>query len=599
MDHRTEAVLRQYKIFVDTSSLMAPNADRFFFRDLAPLLSRESKQIVVAHSAFREINNHMIYSDEQKKEAAFTASFISMEYEKQGLLDVRGERNDPLPDRIYPRVFASLHTRYRLLLITQDRRLAYKVLGLNDLKSAASEKRIRAFRLNSRGSLSEWKFHEGITNRPRFKLCSSPRIDHNKPLYSNPNLPSVGCSVLSTRLGSMVLEEEIAKGGEGIVYRTSTGHACKVYLHHRLTEFRINKLKLMAENYVRIKGVCWPIDTVKNSSNQIVGYAMEMAHGEPIQNFMFIRSVLEKIFPHWTRTNLADLCITIIQKIHQLHNHNVIMGDINLMNILVKDEITVFFVDTDSYQIEDYPCPVGTVHFTAPEIQGKNFSTFLRSFEHEKFAVATLLFMILLLGKTPYSHQGGGDPAEDIKKGEFSYPLGSLSNGKTPYGPWKYIWSHLPFKLKKAFFEAFNSGKRPTLPEWTRMLKSYKYSLENGYLDPSGESNKLFPTAYKTVSTYAKKQYGAEENFRTFICDNCGKRFSVNKEIVKKIYEHKNKYCKECLSDVLAKKAGNQKLHNQNRNNRRYKAIRATKISPRNSIWNSTAKFFKSILGGV
>lgn len=33
----------------------------------------------------------------------------------------------------------------------------------------------------------------------------------------------------------------------------------------------------------------------------------------------------------------------------------------------------VYFVDTDSYQIEDFPCPVGIINYTAPEIQGKHF----------------------------------------------------------------------------------------------------------------------------------------------------------------------------------------------------------------------------------
>ena len=98
---------------------------------------------------------------------------------------------------------------------------------------------------------------------------------------------------------------------------------------------------------------------------------------------------------------------------------NIIIGDINPLNILVKSPTEVYFVDTDSYQVENYPCPVGTIEFTPPELQGKNYETFLRSFENEYFAIATLVFMILLPGKSPYTQQGGGDPAANIRAMEF------------------------------------------------------------------------------------------------------------------------------------------------------------------------------------
>ncbi|RML94152.1 hypothetical protein APX70_07765, partial [Pseudomonas syringae pv. maculicola] len=64
-------------------------------------------------------------------------------------------------------------------------------------------------------------------------------------------------------------------------------------------------------------------------------------------------------------------------------------------NLLVtQDSTKLWMVDTDSFQIEGFPCPVGTVNFTAPEIQGVNYGTFMRTKEHELFAVATMLFMI-------------------------------------------------------------------------------------------------------------------------------------------------------------------------------------------------------------
>ena len=73
------------------------------------------------------------------------------------------------------------------------------------------------------------------------------------------------------------------------------------------------------------------------------------------------------------------------------------MGDLNPTNIMVKFSEKVFFVDTDSYQIEDFPCPVGTPDYTAPEIQNRKKYDFLRSIGNENFAVATLLLWEKLL----------------------------------------------------------------------------------------------------------------------------------------------------------------------------------------------------------
>ena len=70
---------------------------------------------------------------------------------------------------------------------------------------------------------------------------------------------------------------------------------------------------------------------------------------------------------------------------------------------------------------------------------------------------------------------------------DFSYPFGESSNKKTPDGPWRYIWSHLTYDLKKAFYNTFrkdgeNSSEKTRLSvdEW---LPIFKYYLELlGYL---------------------------------------------------------------------------------------------------------------------
>ena len=111
------------------------------------------------------------------------------------------------------------------------------------------------------------------------------------------------------------------------------------------------------------------------------------------------------------------------------------------------------WVDADSFQIEDYPCSVGTERFRAPELHG-NFGDFLRTRSHDAYALSVLLFMTLTLGLSPFARQGGeGDMREAAGKGVLPYPFASY---KPPAGfyppdtPGRYVWSYLPRKLRDA-----------------------------------------------------------------------------------------------------------------------------------------------------
>ena len=338
----------------------------------------------------------------------------------------------------------------------------------------------------------------------------------------------------------------LGEGGEGKIFSTDSGYACKIYLKERLTESRFKKLTLMADRKIVVSGVCWPLALARNPHNDFVGYLMPLAEGSPMQKCMFVKPLLEKHFPHWSRRNLVQLSITWLEKI-ELHKLNIFIGDVNPFNFIIKSDQELYFVDADSYQVENFPCPVGMANFTAPEIQGEDFSGFLRTSNHEYFAIATLLFMVLLPGKPPYSHQGGGNPVQNIKKGQFSYPLGGKSSKKTPDGPWRFIWSHLPYKTKEAFYNCFVNQRRINPVQWLDLMKSYKFALEKGHLDPDGESDKLFPTRFKGVSSFAKEVYGAEDNgWESLKCDSCGKTFQLNAGQANKMRNAPRKICRDC-----------------------------------------------------
>lgn len=251
-----------------------------------------------------------------------------------------------------------------------------------------------------------------------------------------------------------------------------------------------------------IDGVCWPEELLYNQKDQFVGYLMSEAKGHQLQTSVMLPKVIQDKFPSWNRKELVELCISILRIIEQLHQRNIIIGDLNPRNILVSNYDKVYFIDCDSFQIGPYPCPVGTPHFTPREIQGKNYSQFLRTKEHDMFAVTTLIFMILFLGKPPYSCKGGESPVNNIKSGNFPYKFGNEKGEKAPDGPWKFIWNNIPRKMKEIFWNCFSDNKKPSIRDLNKNLDLYK-----SYFGKKWTSNELLPTKNKTINRYIQKKY--------------------------------------------------------------------------------------------
>lgn len=410
---------------------------------------------------------------------------------------------------------------------------------------------LAAFYIDDNGSVLPWlKYRNqtatasqpsasGFSTRARVPLFKKsdtvmPRVENADDSFPA-SIPSAGETLPTSGGDRVTLIDRLGAGGEGTVYLTDKGDIAKIYHREKLSKLRSEKLEIMVTSGLCEEGICWPTSILFSKERRPIGYCMPRAKGFPIQPTLFQRHLLSNRFPTWTRRELVVCAQSILEKISVLHRNNILIGDINPLNITVASENEVYLIDTDSYQIDGYPCPVGTVNFTAPEIQGKKYSTYLRTQGHENFAIATLLFMILLPGKTPYSHQGGEDIITNIKKGLFPYPLKDMRSGKVPPGAWQYMWSHLPFKTKQAFFNCFTGKERLNCEQWRDVIGSYHHALSSGFLDPEGESEKIYPSRPKIVSEHAQKQFGLSpvsrqtaENDRsgkTCTCEDCGSPF--------------------------------------------------------------------------
>ncbi|MET4639592.1 hypothetical protein [Mycetocola sp. 2940] len=317
-------------------------------------------------------------------------------------------------------------------------------------------------------------------------------------------IPSVGHKVHFTSpsgSGSVVLDELLGEGGEGAAYAVDGDRVVKIFDRDHVTHHRRAKVEQFASRNLFSEGICFPEAVVTNDAGEFVGYMMPRAHGHEFRVIMNPRRFL-KAFPGWTKADLVDVCISFLEKVSYLHSLNVIVGDINPKNVIVDASKNVWMIDADSWQVDGYPCPVGTPMFTSASALGRPYAESLRTNEEELFAIATMLFMILITGQFPYARTGSdGDIARLIKDGNFAFQVGERSNRDQPEGNWKYMWSHMPRALKEMFWNTFHrDGQRYTSPppaeEWLRAFRQYRWWLgSDKNFDPM--SNDVYPFRFK------------------------------------------------------------------------------------------------------
>ncbi len=521
------------RVFIDTSSLMEDASGTFMWRLAATLREKSIPPLIVAKSVVDELNRLEADEDECTSCKARNAKSVVSGLLNEEDAQVVGDKDDgSFADNLFQTVFTRFRLKYRLILITQDRGLAKDILSLNGSASVDGICGIDAFRLRDSGTPMGWKLNPGHPSGVAYRETRQRATQLDETPVAITSIPGPGDVVKDEKGSSLHLGDRLGSGGEGTVYETDNGLVCKVYQPQRFKGFTIDKIKLMTSRRVRHQAICWPVSLAYNSRGEAVGYLMPRGQGKELQRTVFIPPLLQKTFPHWTRRHLVKLTSTILNAVASLHSLNVLLGDINARNILVQDESTVFFVDCDSYQVEGFPCPVGMPPYLAPELYGKELRSTLRTLEHEQFAIATLVFMLLHPGKPPYSHQGGGDPSENVRKRHFPYQRGSQGAHGAPAGAWRFIFSNLPWRMKDAFHKVFSDDKRLSIVHWQDLMRRYEDSLGKGDI-----SDELFPKGFKQIDQTQAQQQGVAWR----MCEVCGQGFAAYEAHFTKCYTCKEK----------------------------------------------------------
>ena len=289
--------------------------------------------------------------------------------------------------------------------------------------------------------------------------------------------------------------KELGKGGEACVYVISQDLAAKIY--HKPTAEHERKLEVMVSNPpddpMLSQGhvsIAWPIDLLY-SGNRFAGYLMPKVSGMTGIMEFYNPKTRRSICPLFSYRYLYRTAHNLAAAMRAIHERGYVVCDVNANNTLAADKALVTMIDTDSFQVPDpqrgiiYRCPVGTPEFTPPELQGKQFSLFDRSVEHDYFGLAVLIFHLLIEGAHPFDgvFKGAGDPPlpeERISLGYFPYSRTQVVPVQPR--PISLPFDILPPGLQTLFIRCFESGHRnpkarPNVETWQRELRRTERNL--------------------------------------------------------------------------------------------------------------------------
>jgi WD40 repeat protein len=148
-------------------------------------------------------------------------------------------------------------------------------------------------------------------------------------------------------------------------------------------------------------------------------------------------------------------------------------------------------VDADSFQVRDpetgvvYRSLVGKPEYTPPELQGCSFADVDRQPEHDAFALAVLIFRLLMEGFHPFDgvYRGRGEPPElgaRIRNGYFPYARGRTGMEPSPLAPpFEMLHPDLQALFVRCFAEGHRNRRvRPRVEDWLKALEGAEDALQ-------------------------------------------------------------------------------------------------------------------------
>jgi DNA-binding helix-hairpin-helix protein with protein kinase domain len=281
---------------------------------------------------------------------------------------------------------------------------------------------------------------------------------------------------------AVLLGQEIGKGGEGIVYKSSGSTCIKVYDKPSIEKGQ--KLEaLVSMQSLLPHGFTWPYELIFDGS-MVAGFIMPYVTNAfslfELTKLSLSKSkavVLSK-FDRYSQIGLQSriiVCLNLCKALHKLHQTpNIIITDLKPQNILWDINGQVTLTDMDSVQLKTgtkiFSGGAMTAEYTRPLV-----STVVDTY-HMSFALAVILYEILL-GIHPYSASFSGkyenltSIAEKIEANLFVFGNTPPTVIPKPHSKFNYLPQSITNLFTKAFGTSiYNTSNIPSPEEWGRVF---------------------------------------------------------------------------------------------------------------------------------
>ncbi len=309
--------------------------------------------------------------------------------------------------------------------------------------------------------------------------------------------------VVFTETGDQIqLGAQIGVGGEAAVLAVERDPRllAKVYHQHRLTKDRQAKVECMIRNapadpaaHTGTISIAWPRDLLYSDRNRthFVGFTMPRVENcQPVYRLYFPKD-RKSIWPLFNWKYLLYAARNVASSLAALHQRGYVVGDLNESNLLVRDTAQIVFIDTDSFQVTTpayvHRCVVGKKEYTPPENQGRDLTSFDRRDDHDCFALAVLVFQLLMEGRHPFdgvaAHPSVPEAHEHSERIIVNYfRLAYAANGEVRPPLDCPDFQMLPDAIRQLFMRCFVDGEtipssRPRAVEWMSVLDAVGATL--------------------------------------------------------------------------------------------------------------------------
>jgi len=286
---------------------------------------------------------------------------------------------------------------------------------------------------------------------------------------------------------SIHVGKEIGRGGEGSIFevRGEDSLVAKVYHKTPLPDEQIAKLEAMVGCWSNMLGsiAAWPKSMLCDScEKKPCGFLMPKVVGARQLHELYGTTNRRAHFPDAQWHYLILAARNTAAAFDMLHKSGIIVGDVNQGNVLVDDQMRVHLIDCDSFQItiggKTFHCPVGTPHFTPPELQSKKLKEVPRTIDHDGFGLAVLAFHLIFVGRHPFAgrYRGAGDLTIEKAIAERRFAFSTNRSETLVDPPPASLWlTDLPNALAGLFERAFrennsNGSVRPQAQQWVEQL---------------------------------------------------------------------------------------------------------------------------------